>query len=72
MRVARESQISVSQVSHKCLKPKETVTLNCTGTLSVVSSIFLSEENMAISIEQFRSRIGSHDNFVKTKDVLAR
>ena len=26
---------------------------------------------MAISIEQFRSRIGSHDNFVKTKDVLA-
>ena len=27
---------------------------------------------MAISIEQFRSRIGSHDNFVKTKDLLAR
>ena len=25
---------------------------------------------MGISIEQFRSRIGSHDNFVKTKDVL--
>ena len=27
---------------------------------------------MPISIEQFRSRIGSHDNFVKTKDFLAR
>ena len=25
---------------------------------------------MGISIEQFRSRIGSHDNFVKTKDAL--
>ena len=24
---------------------------------------------MGISIEQFRSRIGSHDNFVKTKDA---
>ena len=27
---------------------------------------------MAISTEQFRSRSGSHDNFVKTKDVLMR
>ena len=23
-------------------------------------------------IEQYRSRIGSHDNFVKTKDILSR
>ena len=27
---------------------------------------------MGISIEQFRSRIGSHDNFVKTKDASLR
>lgn len=27
---------------------------------------------MGISIEQFRSRIGSHDNFVKTKDASSR
>ena len=27
---------------------------------------------MAISTVQFRSRFSSHDNFVKTKDVLAR
>ena len=27
---------------------------------------------MGISIEQFRSKIGSHDNFLKTKDVLSR
>ena len=27
---------------------------------------------MGISIEQNRSRIGSHDNFVKTKDILTR
>jgi len=26
---------------------------------------------MGISIEQYRSRIGSHDNFVKTKDTLS-
>ena len=28
--------------------------------------------SMGISVEQNRSRIGSHDNFVKTKDALAR
>ena len=28
--------------------------------------------SMEISIEQYRSRIGSHDNFVKTKDTLSR
>ena len=28
--------------------------------------------SMGISIEQYRSRIGSHDNFVKTKDILSR
>ena len=27
--------------------------------------------SMGISIEQYRSRIGSHDNFVKTKDTLS-
>ena len=27
---------------------------------------------MGISIEQHRSGIGSHDNFVKTKDILSR
>ena len=27
---------------------------------------------MGISIEQYRARIGSHDNFVKTKDILSR
>ena len=27
---------------------------------------------MGISVEQYRSRIGSHDNFVKTKDALSR
>ena len=27
---------------------------------------------MGISIEQYRSSIGSHDNFVKTKDILSR
>ena len=27
---------------------------------------------MEISIEQYRSRIGSHDNFLKTKDTLSR
>ena len=27
---------------------------------------------MGISIEQFRSRIGSHDNFVKIEDVSSR
>ena len=27
---------------------------------------------MRISIEQYRSSIGSHDNFVKTKDILSR
>ena len=27
---------------------------------------------MGISIEQFRSRIGPHDNFVKTKDASSR
>ena len=26
---------------------------------------------MGISIEQYWSRIGSHDNFVKTKDILS-
>ena len=26
---------------------------------------------MGILIEQYRSRIGSHDNFVKTKDTLS-
>ena len=25
-----------------------------------------------VSIEQYRSRIGSHGNFVKTKDILSR
>ena len=25
---------------------------------------------MGILIEQYRSRIGSHDNFVKTKDII--
>ena len=28
--------------------------------------------SMGISIEQNRSRIGSYDNFVKTKDILTR
>ena len=27
---------------------------------------------MGMSVEQYRSRIGSHDNFVKTKLVLSR
>ena len=27
---------------------------------------------MGISIEQYLSSIGSHDNFVKTKDILSR
>ena len=27
---------------------------------------------MGISIEQYQSSIGSHDNFVKTKDILSR
>ena len=27
---------------------------------------------MGISVEQYRSRIGSHDNFLKTKDALSR
>ena len=27
---------------------------------------------MGISIEQYRSSDGSHDNFVKTKDILSR
>ena len=27
---------------------------------------------MGISIEQYRSRIGCHDNFLKTKDTLSR
>ena len=27
---------------------------------------------MGISIEQYQSRIGSHGNFVKTKDILSR
>ena len=27
---------------------------------------------MGILIEQYRSRIGSHDNFVKAKDMLSR
>ena len=27
---------------------------------------------MGILIEQYRSRIGSHDNFVKTKDTLSQ
>ena len=28
--------------------------------------------SMGISIEQYRSKIGSHDNFMKTKDILSR
>ena len=28
--------------------------------------------SVGISVEQYRPRIGSHDNFVKTKDVFAR
>ena len=27
---------------------------------------------MGISVEQYRLRIGSHDNFLKTKDALSR
>ena len=27
---------------------------------------------MRISVEQYRSRIGSHDNFLQTKDALSR
>ena len=27
---------------------------------------------MGISVEQYQSRIGSHDNFFKTKDALSR
>ena len=27
---------------------------------------------MGISIEKYRSSIGSHDNFMKTKDILSR
>ena len=27
---------------------------------------------MGISVEQYQSRIGSHDNFLKTKDALSR
>ena len=27
--------------------------------------------SMGISIEQYRSRIGSHDNFLKIKDILS-
>ena len=27
---------------------------------------------MGISVQQFRSRIGSHDNYIKTKDILSR
>lgn len=27
---------------------------------------------MGISVEQHRSKVGSHDNFIKTKDALSR
>jgi len=34
--------------------------------------ISLEVGNMGISVEQYRSRIGSHGNFLKTKDALLR
>lgn len=83
VRVALQKVSECLKVSHECLKVSRTER-NCCLPWSVKSVIYFkywvfvvvarsrTQVNMGISIEQFRSRIGSHDNFVKTKDASSR
>ena len=39
---------------------------------AIPATISSEVSNVGISVEQYRSRVGSHDNFLKTKDALSR
>ena len=60
----------------KCLKPPESVIkwnkLYCSCFLLTLLRIHGGIFQNDLTIEQYRSRTGSHDNFVKTKDISSR